>query len=247
MHVAPDFSPAELHEWRETLAARGWVYVERFQVPPDGGIRALALARLLGQVVVYPGMDPHAPVLATATSHTAPSIEPFNRPETLDWHNDFTTHRCRPRLSLAFLQAQSSPRCSGHWEVAAAGTVIAALSKHAEHLRMLRCRTPYSFSDGGPLQFFKPLGRRGLRFWGRAMRDGALSHYGYLPAPLAAAITFVEDAASTHGVTLPTPVGSLLIVDNYRALHKRADALPGRSSILMFARSARFGADHGKP
>jgi hypothetical protein len=154
-------------------------------------------------------------------------------------------------VSLAYL-AHPDPRGPEHgaWRVASGDLVIA-------HLRatpggrdvlafLLGTDLPYSFTGDGAPSYFRaieprgaPLGRLGLRFYGRAMRDGARLAHGAVPAEIEHAIRAVETAADQVGHVLAAPAGALLVTDNWHALHDRLPqsvdtGQPLRRSLLCF-------------
>jgi hypothetical protein len=170
----------------------------------------------------------------------------------IGWHSDFSTHAERPVVSLAWIE-RADPLGQGAWRVASCDDVLAALwstPEGAETARFLsETPVPYSFTRDDVPSFYRPIehrgqfpGRLGLRFYGRAMREGALQAYGELPSSIERAVSVVESAADHVGRTLQAATGALLVVDNWHALHDREaqstdTALPLRCSWLCFLKS----------
>jgi len=62
---------------------------------------------------------------------------------------------------------------------------------------------------------------RGLRFYGRAIEEGAWLRYGHVPNRTREIITRLEKAADSVGEVLRASTGALLIVDNRFSFHDR--------------------------
>lgn len=107
--------------------ADGYAYIPTFAADCTG-LALVALARALGSLYVPPGLDAGHPVLDTHPAADASPLAPFNRPEGIGWHNDFSTHADRPRVSLAYL-AHADPRGPDHgaWRVASCDRVLEEL------------------------------------------------------------------------------------------------------------------------
>ncbi len=111
---------------------------------------------------------------------------------------------------------------------------------------LLDTELPFSFTGEGAPTFFRvlerrgsPAGRHGIRFYGRALRDGARLAFGLVPAEMERAIRAVETAADAVGRTLAALGGTLLVTDNWHSLHDRLPQsvdldLPPRRSLLCF-------------
>ena len=243
---APDPIPAV----RAALASQRYAYLPAFSPDPTG-LPLLVLARALGPLYVPPNVDPAHPFLETSPSADAVDLAPFDRPEAIGWHNDFSTHSERPALSLAYL-ARPDPRGPEHgaWRVASADLVFEHLHATPEGREIVRflldTDLPYSFTGDGTPSYFRAIerrgpspGRLGLRFYGRAMRDGARLAHGAVPDDIERAIRAVEAAADEVGHVLAAPAGALLVTDNWHALHDRLPlsvdpGLPLRRSLLCF-------------
>jgi hypothetical protein len=248
---------------RAALATHGYAYLPAFSPDPTGH-PLLALARALGPLYVPPDVDPAHPLLETLPSADASPLAPFDRPEAIGWHNDFSTHPERPVLSLAYL-ARPDPRGPEHgaWRVASGDLVIAHLRATPEGRDLvdflLGTDLPYSFTGDGAPSYFRaiehrgpPPGRLGLRFYGRAMRDGARLAHGNVPAEIEHAIRAVETAADQVGHVLAAPAGALLVTDNWHALHDRLpQSVDGdqalRRSLLCFVETLGELAEPREP
>ena len=233
------------------LAHRGYHYLP--EAVPRGdkrGARAalLALAQRLGALHVPAGLDADAPVIETRPAADAPPWRPFDRPESIGWHNDFSTHASRPQLSLvAIVRADPAGPAAGGWRVASTDSVVAQLGAtvagRALIERLQREPLPFGYLDGGSCAEYIALQRPGpdgwtLRYYGRALREGAALR-GWRPgdgrlAFVQEAIAAIEDAANSVGVTLPARDGALLIVDNERCLHDRTrQSVDGTTALRM--------------
>jgi hypothetical protein len=205
--------------------------------------------------------------IETRPSEDARCDEPFNRPEAIGWHNDFSTHARRPSLTLAYVE-RADPHGPGHgaWRVAPCDRVLERLSATSDGRGVARFLAetplPYSFTGEGEPSFFRalqrrafPPGRFGFRFYGRAMRDGARLLHGVVPDEIEHAIQAVETAADEVGIVLPALTGSLLVTDNWHCLHDRLaqtveSAQPLRRSLLCFVEAMHEGDgsfDHSVP
>lgn len=231
--------PASPEEWAEFAAMRGaldvkgWLCVPGFQPEDDAGEKMLRFARTLGRPYRVPGADPLRPVVDSRASVDAPYEAPFDRLEAIGWHNDFSTHRARPRWSLSYVRREDRAG-GGNWRVAAIDRVLAGLG-HEEGavLRLLRERLPYSFSDQGALSWHRGLVRGRLRFYGRALRDGARRAYGSVPVATDELIRSVERTADREAAELRAESGALLVVDNGRVLHDRTEQTAGDRRVVL--------------
>jgi len=230
------------------LAARGYATVT---LRPEAA--RSDIARLCRELAGRPGTcdGEEFGYIETRPNEEAPVDEPFNRPEAIGWHNDFSTHAHRPALSLAYIERED-PRGPDHgaWRVASCDRVLERLDLTPDGRRVARflaeTTLPYCFTSEGAPSFFRaleprglPHGRLGLRFYGRAMRDGARLVHGVVPDEIEQAIRAVEAAADTVGIVLPAPAGALLVTDNWHCLHDRLaqtvdSDLPLRRSVLCF-------------
>lgn len=240
---------------RQGLDRRGYHHEPRFGAvddggADDGGAALVDLARQLGTVFVPEGFDPEHPVLVTQPADTAPPSQPFDRPEGIGWHNDFSTFPERPSLTLIWI-AQQDPRGAqfGSWRVASVADVIKEIEHHPdgeEILRRLRNEDHAVGYDGSSPNRFRLLkqlssgARESLRFYGRSLREGACSANGSVPPEVEQLIEAIEGAADAVGKTLPATNQALLVVDNRRSLHDRTaqstDAQSLRRAVLCFVR-----------
>ncbi len=237
-------------EIRSAVVTQGYAYLPAFSAD-CATFPVLAFARTLGPLFLLADIDPGSPHIETHPAADASYLDPFDRPEGLGWHNDFSARPERPAVSLAFL-ARADPRgpAYGAWRVASCDLVLdhlLATTEGAGVVRFLRNKDlPFSFSGEGPPTYLRVLerrgaspGRLGMRFYGRTMRDGARLAYGSVPEDIKRAISAVEEAADAVGRVLEARPGALLITDNWHALHDRlpqsVDAgLPLRRSLLCF-------------
>jgi hypothetical protein len=228
----------------DSLRTRGYHHEPAFSSEDDGGVALVALGRALGSLFVAGDMDPDLPVIVTDPAADAPSWRPFDRPERIGWHNDFSTREDRPILSLAWI-ARGDPEGGGDWRAASSERVLARLASAQLDERVF----PLGYSDSEAAELF-PLvasipedpSRKGLRFYGRALREGAILEYGKVPAETERLIAAVEEAADAVGETLPAQTGALLVCHNWLSLHDRTGQTTGpgtslRKSILCFVRS----------
>ncbi len=235
---------------RAALSDDGYAYLPAF-ADDSTGEAVVACARALGVLYLPPDVDLAHPIIDTYPAADASYLAPFDRPEALGWHNDFSTHSERPGVSLAYL-ARPDPRGPEHgaWRVASCDRIVDHLEATREGQRVVRflleTDLPFSFTGDGSPAFFRGVGcrsssrgRPGLRFYGRALRDGARLAYGAVPDEIEHAITTVETAADRIGRKLAAPAGALLVTDNWHSLHDRLPQsvdvdLPRRRSLLCF-------------
>jgi hypothetical protein len=89
---------------------------------------------------------------------------------------------------------------------------------------------PFGYRDAGDWRAFRVIigadhgtGRQGLRFYRRALEEGAWLRFGGVSERTREIIARMEEAADAVGEVLSAPTGSLLIVDNRFSLHDRAE------------------------
>lgn len=235
---------------RSGIRERGFHH-EPFLLSDREGKAVVALARRLGPLFVPEGLDPKLPVLVTKPTAQAPPSRPFDRPEGIGWHNDFSTAPERPVLSFIWVaEADPAGDDAGAWRVAS----VASLIKHLEtqpqgatFLKELR-RQPLPFGyegDAGPA-FYRLLepttgDEEGLRFYGRALLEGALARFGQVPASTREVVDRLTRAANAVGQQLPARKGALLVAHNHLSLHDRtAQTTRGdrrRCTVLCFVRT----------
>lgn len=234
------------HRIREGLNCRGYHYEPSFPGDPEGR-HVVALARELGTLYVPAGLLQEHPVVVTRPSEEAPLWRPFDRLEGIGWHNDFSTLRHRPHLSLIWIsKADPGGETKGAWRVASVSDVIAHIESLPDGLALLRRMRsePLPFGYQGSDPEFLPLlergedGEDGLRFYRRALFEGAQAASGEIPESVRHMVELIVGAADAVGTTLPAREGALLVADNRRALHDRtAQSAEGRylrRSILCF-------------
>ena len=226
MYKKPEF----LHLVVQSLAARGFYYTPTFS---QESADVIELARALGIIFVPQGVDSDLPLIQSAPAANASYLAPFDCAMGIGWHNDFSTHAKRPVLSLAYLQ-RVDPRWPdyGAWRVATSDMIFDRLCMTAEGHNVIQFlldnELPYSFTGHGDPVLFKVIERRNpmsnrlsLRFYGRALRDGANLLYGKVAKNLEDAFTLIETIADQVGHTFAAPAGALLITDNWHSLHDR--------------------------
>ena len=197
----------------------------------------LKLATFLGNV--WPMGRDGSPLVETYCDSDAPMWEPFNRPEAIGWHNDFSTWPKRPTMSLAWIRsAPQGNEGRGDWRVAKCLDVISSMERSTEGRRSLaflrRTQLPFVFAPDEPAVHFRVFESEvssDVRFYGRAIRLG-LTRYPIRRA--AEMIEVWERHADMVGRRLTASLGALLICDNRLSMHDRLEQMPGRSSGLMF-------------
>lgn len=226
-------------EWirrvRDSLRAHGYYYEPEFCTETNNPEPVVTVAKLLGQLYVPPDTNPSQPVILTKPSHSAPKWRPFDQRASIGWHNDFSTRSRRPQLSLSLIRQEDPAGVNGGaWRVASASAVVNKLCQTREGKRFVaklsKRAEPFGYCDGGRWHPFRILikaggevSRHGLRFYGRALEEGACLRFGHIPDHTREIITRVEEAANAVGEVLCALTGSLLIVDNRFSLHDRAE------------------------
>ena len=219
-------------EWAEhvvaSLRACGYFYERDFSSSVDSADVLVRAASALGSVLIPPGTDLQRPVLLTRPSRRAPKWRPFDRPAPIGWHSDFSTWPDRPVLSLSWIRRQDPAGSdAGAWRVASVRDVLSKLADSAEGRNLVgqlsRGAHPFGYLDAGRPRFFRMLTRRGLRFYGRALAEGARLAFDKVPDQTREAIALIELAADAVSETLPASTGSLLVVHNWCGLHDRTE------------------------
>jgi hypothetical protein len=220
---------------RDSLRARGYYYEREFCAERGDAEPVVAAARLLGYLHVPLGTGPEQPVILTQPSASAPEWRPFDRPGPIGWHNDFSTRMGRPQLSLSWIRREDpAGPDGGAWRVASAAAVLNKLYQTREGNRLvadLSARAePFGYRDAGGWRPFRVVigaggrsDRRGLRFYGRALGEGAWLRFEEVPDRTREIVARIEEAADAVGEVLRASTGSLLIVDNRLSLHDRAE------------------------
>lgn len=218
--------------WAERVVADlrvcGYFYDPDFSSSVDSADVLVRAASGLGSVLIPPATEPGRPVLLTRPSLRAPAWRPFDRRAPIGWHSDFSTWRDRPVLSLSWIRRQDpAGPDAGAWRVASVRAVLAKLVDSAEGRTLIgqlfRESHPFGYLDGSRPRFFRMLTRRGLRFYGRALTEGARLAFDNVPPRTREAIALIEQAADAVGETLPASAGSLLVVHNWLSLHDRTE------------------------
>lgn len=248
--------PAWVRRVRNSLRARGYYYEPQFCAETNDAGPVLAAARLLGRLHVPSGTTPTQPVILTQPSLSAPQWRPFDLRAAIGWHNDFSTRLRRPVLSLSWIrQGDPAGQSGGAWRVASAAAVLAKLSQSYEGTRLVAALStrgePFGYRDGGGWHPFHVIiragggsSRRGLRFYGRALEEGAWLRFGRVPDRTCEIVARVEEAADAAGEVLPASTGALLVVDNRFSLHDRTEQQVGvpsryrRQAWLCFVQQA---------
>lgn len=228
------------------------------RLPASGETAAqvvLHIAHSLGELFVPMDCDPAEPVIRTAPARRRWAA-PFDRPEQIGWHGDFSTYEDRPELSLVYI-TRPDPRGGdyGAWRLASVARVIAALratdAGRAAFDLLSRERLPFSYSEEEEPRWFRVIepgqdGSYGLRFYHPSIHHGCTAHHGEVPPHIEAALTALERAADDVGEVVPTHEGSLLIASNWLALHDRvrqtiSRTQPNREALLCFVARPNAG------
>ena len=208
-----------------------WAGVHPLATDPEAGL--LALARSLGELYVPEGCDPSAPVLYTRPT-LDPDAAPFDRREPIGWHGDFASHDDRPEISLVYV-SRSDPAgdLAGAWRLASVGPLIERLGSTPEGRCAVEMLTsemlPFSYAKGKPVRWFRAIetqsgsGAARMRFYEPSIVRGCLAAFRDVPAPVAQALRLVKAAADEIAEVRPTPAGSLLVINNWTALHDRVE------------------------
>jgi hypothetical protein len=254
-----DLAQALRPEIERALDSNGY-WVGQGPAAPEPGAFLLALARALGELYVPQGCDEETPVIATRPTPEA-GAAPFDRPEPIGWHGDFASHADRPELSFVYVaRADPAGEQAGSWRLASVGRVVDQLLTSAEGqaaFNLLReAPLPFSYTDGGEVRWFnvfevrRPNGDWGMRFYEPSITRGCIAVHGEVPPAIASALRLVRRAADAVGEIRTTRCGSLLVTDNWHALHDRteqsapSDGL-GREALLAFAKT-RHSVGSGK-
>jgi len=208
-----------------------WAGINPFAADPETGL--LALARSLGDLYVPEGCDPSAPVLYTSPT-LDPAAAPFDRREPIGWHGDFASHDDRPDISLVYV-SRSDPAgaLAGAWRLASVARLIAQLRSTAEGRAAVDVLSeemlPFSYAEGKPVRWFRAIetqsgpGAARMRFYEPSIVRGCMTVYGDLPDAVAQALGLVKAAADEIAEIRTTPAGSLLVINNWTALHDRVE------------------------
>lgn len=218
---------------RNSLRSFGYYYEPGFCSDTTGTEPVVSAAKLLGVLYVPAGTSSTRPIIHTAPTRCAPLWRPFDRGAPIRWHNDFSTRTGRPVLSLSWIQ-QEDPGGSdkGAWQVASTEAILEKLCQVREG-RILSAELseraePFGYRDAGSWRLFRVVVRRGrrldqraLRFYGRALEEGAWLQLGKVPERTHEIIGRIEEAADAVREVLHAKSGALLIVHNNYSLHYR--------------------------
>jgi hypothetical protein len=249
-------TPVPIDEVQARLRKEGYFVIHMPVGAKDPVQVVLDAARSLGELFVPVDCDPDAPVIRTAPARRRRAA-PFDRPEQIGWHGDFSTYEDRPELSLVYI-TRPDPRGGnyGAWRLASVARAIAALRGTDEGRAAFEVLSgdplPFSYTDGGEPSWFRIIepgsdGSFGMRFYLPSIRRGCIGHYGEVPSHIEAALTALERAANVVGEIVPTHEGSLLIASNWLALHDRvrqtvSRTQANREALLCFVGHPYTGA-----
>ena len=223
------------HDWADwaerivkSLRACGYFYDRNFSSNVDNADVIVQAARSLGSLLIPSATDSHQPVLLTRPTIRAPKWRPFDRRASIGWHNDFSTQPERPELSLSWIRHEDpAGPCVGAWRVASVRAVLSKLTDSVGGRRLADKLSeeaqPFGYMDAGHARSFHVISQRRLRFYGRALTEGARIALDRVPDQTKEAISLIEGAADAVGETLPASTGSLLIVHNWFSLHDRTE------------------------
>jgi len=230
------------------LSRDGYCVIRRRSGRGTPDVYLLEFAQKLGDLYVPPDCDPASPLIRTAPRR-ARRAAPFDRREAIGWHGDFSSHVDRPELSLSYV-TRADPRGGdfGAWRLASVARVVEALRASETGRAVLSFLTatalPFSYADGEEPRTFsvfepRPEGTLGLRFYRPSIERGCATAYGEVPRDVASALTAVERAADEVAEVVQTSEGSLLIANNWFALHDRMPQTisrkrPNREALLCF-------------
>ena len=109
----------------DELDTRGYFYDPDFCTNVEDVDAVRMAAESLGTPFVPGSADLDRPYIVTRPSVRAPKWRPFDRRESIGWHNDFSTWEERPELTLSWIRREdpSGPRV-GAWRVASGRAVL---------------------------------------------------------------------------------------------------------------------------
>ena len=230
----------------ESLRTRGYFYDRYFSMDADKTDTVVLAARALGTLLIPSATTPHQPILLTRPSNRAPKWRPFDRRASIGWHNDFATRSDRPELSLSWIRREDpAGPYAGAWRVASVRAVLAKLKASDEGRTLIGKLSneaqPFGYTDAGRASYFRIINQKGLRFYGRALKEGARIALDRVPDYTKEAVALIEGAADAVGETLPASTGSLLIVHNWLSFHDRTEqtvtgTVARRQALLCFVR-----------
>lgn len=212
----------------ECLRTRGYFYDVEFSSNVENSDAVMLAARSLGSLFNPAKTDSRRPMILTRPSTRAPKWRPFDRRESIGWHNDFATRAGRPEVSLSWIcREDPSGPYAGAWRVASVGAILAKFRGSADGRRLIgrlsKETHPFGYIDAGSARHFRIIRQGGLRFYGRALTEGARMVFDRVPDHTRETIVLIEEAADSVGETLPASTGALLIVHNRFSLHDRTE------------------------
>jgi hypothetical protein len=219
---------------RDSLRTLGYYYEPEFCTETIDAKPVVDAAKLLGRLHVPRGANREKPVIITQPSPSAPDWRPFDRRASIGWHNDFSTRRGRPELSLSWIRREDPDALSGGaWRVVSVPKLLAELGRTLEGHRLVsefaKQAEAFGYRDAGGWYPFRIItksddgsGRlHSMRFYGRALEEGAWLRFGCVPERTREIVARIEEAADSVGEVLRASTGTLLIVDNRFSLHDR--------------------------
>ena len=237
---------------RDVLEAvsRDGYYRSRVWTTPEDAVRFIVeLARSLGDLFVPEGCDPDEPVIRTVPTNDD-LVAPFARPAAIGWHGDFATYPDRPELSLVYV-TRGDPHGHefGKWRLASVRRLVESMRSTADGRAALDLlateRLPFVYAEGEEHRWFRVFELRagtelGLRYYLPSLRHGCQAVYGEIPMRIVTATAALERAADEVAETVSTEAGSLLVVNNWFALHDRTVQTvttmeQNREALLCFA------------
>ena len=230
--------------------SRDGYYRSRVSPTPEDAVRFIVeLARSLGELFVPVGCDPDEPVIRTVPTNDD-LVAPFDRPAAIGWHGDFATYPERPALSLVYV-TRGDPRGHefGKWRLASVRRLVESMRSTADGRAALDLlsteKLPFSYAKGEEHRWFCMFEPRagtelGLRHYLPSLRHGCQAVYGEMPMRIVTATAALERAADEVVETVSTEAGSLLVVNNWFALHDRTGQTvttmeQNREALLCFA------------
>lgn len=229
------FQKEWLQRVRNSIRNYGYYYEPNFCSETNSAKPILEAANLLGVVHISSQVSQDCPVLLTQPSTLSKQSHAFDRHESIGWHNDFSTCIGRPELSLSWIRQEDPVRPhGGAWRVASAAEILSRICQTKSGKQLVKELSekaePFGYRVTNKWRSFRIITRindscrnRGLRFYGRPIRDGACLKFGKIPNRTRDIISQVEEAADVVGEVLSASTGSLLIVHNRLSLHDRLE------------------------
>lgn len=187
-------------------------------------------------------------VIQTNPHPSAPPWLPFDRAAQIGWHNDFSTKKVRPRISISWIVNQDPQGVlNGGWRLVSVRDLINVIRNRDDGLEILARLAqpvfPFGYLDSGTVTLFpiyeNTCGEQ-MRFYGRALQEGVeIQENQVTKSEVLEIIKIIEEAADIVGIVKSAPKGALMIVDNTRSLHDRLQQTvdgnqPLRTALLGF-------------